>query len=279
MRKTIRIAVFVLAVAMILFAGYKVFDILAEYREADETYESIAEEFRHPATAAPETSAPATEPPVTEPSATDVPVTSEPSTEPPETVPVTMPFSVDFEKLWRKNDDIVGWIYSEGTPIDYPIVQAADNDYYLRRMLNKRYNVAGSIFMDYRSASDLSDPLTVIYGHNMKNSKMFGTLTEYGKEGYYNAHPSLWILTPAGGFRIDIVAGFDLGPNDAIYQYPNSEEEMSSWLDVLADHPSDFTSCETIGEGDRVIMLSTCSYAFDNARYVLVGKLVPAEQN
>ena len=279
MRKKLRIAAFVLAVALILFAGYKVLDILAEYREAGETYESIAEEFRHPVTEPPETTAPATEPPVTEPvtaPGTDEPMTDDPTDEP-VLKPARAPLAVDFEKLRAKNADVVGWIYADDTPIDYPIVQAADNDYYLRRMLNKRYNVSGSIFMDYRSASDFSDPLTVVYGHNMKNDTMFGSLTKYGDGGYYEAHPWLWLLTPAGNFRIDVVAGFDVSPSSAIYQYPETAAEMSSWLDALASYPSDFTSHDAIADGDRVILLSTCSYAFDNARYVVVGKLVPVK--
>ena len=63
---------------------------------------------------------------------------------------------IDFDKLKSINPDIIGWIYSEGTVIDYPVVQGSDNDYYLRRLLDGSYNIAGTIFMDYKNSSDLS---------------------------------------------------------------------------------------------------------------------------
>ena len=83
---------------------------------------------------------------------------------------------VDFSLLKQENEDIVGWIYCEGTPISYPVVQSGDNQYYLHRLINGEYNIAGSIFMDYRNNAELEDNNTIIYGHNMKNNTMFGYL-------------------------------------------------------------------------------------------------------
>lgn len=88
---------------------------------------------------------------------------------------------INFDILKSKNKDIVAWIYSEGTQINYPIVQSKDNDYYLRRLLDGTYNQGGTIFMDYRNNKNFEDYNTIIYGHNMKNNTMFGTLINYKK--------------------------------------------------------------------------------------------------
>ena len=91
--------------------------------------------------------------------------------------------------------EIIGWIYSDGTPINYPIVQTTNNEYYLRRLIDGTYNQAGSIFMDYKNSSDFSDYNTIIYGHNMKNDSMFGTLTSYESQDYYNEHKEMYLYS------------------------------------------------------------------------------------
>ena len=116
------------------------------------------------------------------------------------------PLSVDFEILQKENPDIIAWIYCEDTPVNYPIVQADDNDYYLRRLLDGTWNVAGTLFMDYRNADDFSDWHTVIYGHNMKNDSMFGTLPEYRSQEYYEQHPAWYLLTPTQNYKIELCA-------------------------------------------------------------------------
>ena len=96
------------------------------------------------------------------------------------------PVSVDFQKLKEENSDIIAWIYCEDTPINYPVVLAKDNSYYLHRKINGDYGFAGTLFADYRNKGDFSDNNTIIYGHNMKNDTMFGTITEYRNQEYFD---------------------------------------------------------------------------------------------
>ncbi len=182
------------------------------------------------------------------------------------------PISVDFSALFEQNGDIVAYIYSPDTPIDMPIVQAADNDYYLHRLLNGETNRAGSIFMDWRSAPDFSDVNTIIYGHNMKSGAMFGTIDEYKSQDYYEAHPAIYILTPSANYKAEVIAGAVIQSDSAIYDTSSGEDKVYKEIaKVVAD--STFTSAVQVQTGERFVTLSTCSYEFDDARYVLICRL------
>lgn len=94
---------------------------------------------------------------------------------------------IDFTKLEEINTDIFAWIKIEGTNINYPILQGKTDEYYLERNIYKKYNGNGSIFVDSSTQRDFSDDNTVIYGHNIKNGRMFADLNkiykgELGKE-------------------------------------------------------------------------------------------------
>ena len=129
----------------------------------------------------------------------------------------TVPISVDFDHLLDKNSDIIGWIYCANTPINYPVVQSDDNEFYLRRSLTGEYDIGGTIFMDYQSDSAITDNNTVIYGHNMLNDTMFGTLVRYKKQPYYDEHPVLWYLTPQKKYKIELFSGFLSSSADGVY--------------------------------------------------------------
>lgn len=183
------------------------------------------------------------------------------------------PIQVDFEALCAQNQDVVAWIYCPDTPINYPIVQASDNDTYLHRLLNGSYNTAGTLFMDYRNEADLSDWNTIIYGHNMKNDSMFGTLTDYKHQKYYDAHPVMYLLTPEENYKISILAGFVTPANGDVYNAFNPEEDEKAALIADWIKNSSFHGDSQLESEYRIITLSTCSYEFNNARYVVVGLL------
>lgn len=187
---------------------------------------------------------------------------------------VTAPISVDFAYLTETNADIIGWLYSEDTPINLPVVRGSDNDYYLRRMVDGSWNSAGTLFADYRNAGDFSDNITVIYGHNMKNKEMFGTLGNYGDQSYYEEHPVMWLLTAEGDYQVELVAGFVTASNASLYSFPKTEADAFDMIQTAVEK-STFTTDVQLHEEDRFLCLSTCSYEFDEARYVLIGRLVP----
>jgi sortase B len=188
-----------------------------------------------------------------------------------------VPISVDFQRLWEENPDIVAWLYGEDTPISYPIAQSEDNDYYLRRLLDGSYNVAGTIFLDYRCPSDFSGWNHVVYGHHMKNKTMFGSLADYQDQSYYDEHPILYLCTPDQTYQVELVAGYVTPSDSAVYDLNfRTQEDRDRFLEE-ARAKSAFVSTAEAEEGEGLITLSTCSYEYQNARFILIGILKPVE--
>ena len=187
---------------------------------------------------------------------------------------LTIPIRVDFETLQAEHPQIVGWIYCADTPINYPIVQALDNQYYVDRLVDGTPNGAGAIFMDFRNNPDFSDLNTIIYGHNMTNKSMFGSLRDYRNHSYYEQFPSLWIITPETAYRVDLVAGCVTAADSDDYDLLDQEEDLQALLDELMDR-STFESNVNPNVVSKVVILSTCTYEYDNARYIVVGSLLP----
>ena len=178
---------------------------------------------------------------------------------------------VDFDRLTSKYPDVVGYIYGAYTGINYPIVQSSSNDYYIDHDLDGNVNNNGSIFMEYLNSSDFSDHNTRVYGHNMKSGLMFAHLTNYKNQSYYNAHPYFYIYTPTQDYKLNLYAGFVCEHDDEVYALSLTQSQ----LEGLAER-STFKSNIGVPTG-RIMTLSTCSYEFDDARYVVVGELVPIE--
>lgn len=183
-----------------------------------------------------------------------------------------LPIVVDFAKLKEQNNDIIAWLYCEETPINYPVVQAKDNDYYLRRLLDGTYNQAGTIFVDYKNNSNFEDYNTIIYGHNMKNDTMFGTLANYQKQEYFDKHKEIYLFTENTNFKIQLFAGYTTSSESDIYKFPKTLTTNEKLIKT-AIAKSTFKSDIEPSKEDRIITLSTCSYDFENARYVVLGIL------
>ena len=191
----------------------------------------------------------------------------------PEPILEWAPIAVNFEALLADNSEVVGWLYCEGKPINYPVMQAADNDRYLHRDLNGEYLYSGTPFADYRCSAVGTDRNYIIYGHNMKNDTMFGTLDEYKAQGYYDEHPVLYYLTPERDYKIELFSGLVTKADSEVYnpQFQDAES-FGAFLQTLRED-STFRSDVSVTGEDHIVTLSTCSYEFNNARYVVFGKL------
>ena len=179
---------------------------------------------------------------------------------------------VDFAILKAINPAVTAWLYSPDTVIDYPIMQAQDYDYYLHRLPDGTYNSNGSLFLDYNSAPDFSGLLTVIYGHKMKSGRMFGSLTNYKRQAYFNKHPYMYIYTENRNYRLDLLYGCVIAAGEwreRAFMYEANTEQLLTY----AAYHSTFRSEASYIAGDHIIALSTCSNEFDGARYIVIGVL------
>lgn len=255
--KGVRLVLFVLAGSVFLFSLYKISEYLLEMRAGSKQNEALIQ------------MAVVTVPRETE-STPQVESTDDTTSE--EEIPrVIAPIQVDFESLRKENPDVIGWLYCADTKINYPVVQGEDNEYYLHRLLDGTSNASGTLFLDYRNEADLSDWNSVIYGHNMKNKTMFGSVTGYKKQAYYDEHPEMYLLTPERDYLIKLVAGVvTKSDSDVFNEFNPSDGEratlLQNWLDA-----STFVSQIEPNPNDRFITLSTCSYEYSNARFVLIG--------
>ena len=183
---------------------------------------------------------------------------------------------IDHGKLSGINGDYQFWLYSAGTPIDYPVVQCGDNRYYMDRMFNRKPNKAGTLFADYRNLPGFRDPNTLIYGHHMRDSSMFHSLTDYESRGFFEAHPYMLAVRADAIDLIEAFAGYVTDGRDHCYDIAVSDAEDMRAFVLAAKEKSDFDAHVEIACGqDHLITLSTCAYNFENARYVVIGRLRP----
>lgn len=273
MKRGIRRLLLIFFSLMLVYALWQLWRIFDEYRAGKESYSGL-EQYVSFATA--EDAGESGGLPVPsgmesgEEPATQEETASVPAGENTEPVDFSSWPQVDFAGLYQINPDVVGWIYVEGTDINYPIVQGPDNTYYLNRLFNGSHNSAGCIFLDAGCAFDFSGRHSIIYGHHMKDQSMFYGLMNYKKQAFYDEHPVGLLVTPDAYYKIQFFSGYVSDTWANAWELHFTDSEYSSWLDEIQDR-SCFASAYTPEYSDRVVTLSTCSYEFDTAKFVLHG--------
>ena len=190
--------------------------------------------------------------------------------DPAETPDVSAWPQVSFEDLTALNADIIGWSYIDGTNINYPVVQGTDNDFYLTHLFDGTYNSSGCIFLDYRCAADFSDRNTIIYGHHMKNNSMFSALMAYKEQAFYDEHPTVLLVTPDAYLKVQLFSGYITDNYDRAWERDLDDAAHAVWLQDVAEK-SLFTPDCTPAPEDGIVTLSTCTYEFEDAKFVLHG--------
>lgn len=179
------------------------------------------------------------------------------------------------EELQALNPDVRSWITVDGTHIDYPVVQGADNMQYVNTSVLGEFSLSGAIFLDSRCAADLSDPYLLLYGHHMDSGAMFGDVTNFLEQAYFDSHPT-GTLTLADGtvFQMTFFACVAVDASDPVIYPPDSGNGLEDLLTRIQQ--TAVQSRELADAPDRVIGLSTCLEAETNGRAVLFGSLEPA---
>lgn len=186
---------------------------------------------------------------------------------------------LDWKALKKVNPDVQGWLYQKGTVINYPVVQGTDNDTYLHTRFDKQWSGGGTLFVDYRMEKGFKGFNSIIYGHHMKDGSMFRSIRGYTKEeGYYDKHKTLELATPHGNYHLVVFSAFITKATDEnTYKMTYDEAEKQAYIDRAweqSELPITKDSVD-VTRNDRLVTLSTCAYDYEEARYIVMCKMVP----
>lgn len=166
---------------------------------------------------------------------------------------------VDFSSLRLKNQDFVGWLYVGSCGISYPVVQGEDNDYYMHYTFEGTNNGAGAIMMDYRDEKHMENWNTFLYGHNMKNGSMFGSLKKLLKDDtLYDQDPYIYMFIPGYIYRYKIFSYYKDTPDSKMYWTPDTLQEYRQYIRDAKAKSVRECNVET-SEDNNMITLVTCS--------------------
>ena len=176
------------------------------------------------------------------------------------------------EKLREENPNVIGWIKFDNLELSYPVMQGEDNDYYLNHTFSGEKNAAGSIFMEAANTADFNDSHTIIYGHNMKNRSMFGSLKTYKTEDFYPGNEYFTVYTPDKVYRYEIFAYYDISMYGEIYSVQFKPGELFQEILDNMCRRSYYDTGVRPESTDKIITLSTCST--EGNRFVVNAKRI-----
>ena len=187
---------------------------------------------------------------------------------------------IDFNALQNDNPDVIGWIKLDETPIDYPILMSGidkQEDYYLKHDINLASKAAGCIYVQRLNSEDFSDFNTVIYGHNMANGSMFGTLKKFRNKTYFDENRIIYVYTPKHILKYEIISAFIHDDRHLLNSYSFMSKEGRSTFIEVCENPNTLVKNVvenfSVNDDDRLITLSTCTSVY-NERYLVVAKLI-----
>lgn len=187
---------------------------------------------------------------------------------------------IDFEKLKKQNSDIFSWIRIENTNIDYPIFYAGENnnDFYLRRNIDKEYDRQGVIYIEDYNKTDWSDPVTVVYGHNIWTMKtMFYQLHNFEDSEFFDSNRYIEIYSEGRALKYEIYSAFEYDDRHIMYSFDFDKEKVySDFIDYTLNPLSlnkNVREGVSVTTDDKLIILSTCIKNKEDMRYLVIGVL------
>lgn len=203
--------------------------------------------------------------------------TAEAETEPP------LPENpINFSAQMAENDEIYAWLYIPGTNVNYPILQSMTDDlYYLRRGVDRKYLIAGVLFTQSHNRRDFSDPVTVVYGHNMsEDGSMFATLHNFEDPDFFAEHEDVFVYTPGHILTYKVVSAYKYDNRHIMNSFNFDDETVRrEYFDYVMSpmmFPMNVREGEYIETEDKLLVLSTCM-ANNRYRYLVNAVLVSDE--
>ena len=176
---------------------------------------------------------------------------------------------VDFKKLKSENNDVVAYIKVNNTNIEYPIVKTSNNKFYLNHSFDKSKNSRGWIFADYKNKFDNTDKNIVIYGHNMRDGSMFGSLKNILNEEWYNntENMNITFLTENGNYIYKVFSIYKIESEDYYIKTDfSTDNEYQKFLNIIKERSIKNFDVK-LNVDDKILTLSTCA---NNNKYRVV---------
>ncbi|WP_029230917.1 class B sortase [Butyrivibrio sp. VCB2006] len=232
--KILRILAIILCLGIIIYEAYRIYDDQREYAVADDEYEELKSLA------------------LTWPKGED------------ESQIVDYPLiQVDFDKLEEINPDIVAWLYFPCLEISYPVVKENEVDEYIHLTFDKQVNKAGCLFEDVLSDREFRGMHDIVFGHNMRNGSMFGSLKKLyatGNEHLLQENPYVYVYTKDYVFQYRVFGYYITTVGSEAYKVVGTDEAYDELLEYIQNHSSyprpaeaDFTNRPSL------LTLSTCS--------------------
>lgn len=187
---------------------------------------------------------------------------------------------LDLKALQKMNQDCIGYINIEGTPIRYPIMKSdKDNgEYYLNHDFYKNSNANGTPFLDYRCDTKKPDSNLIVYGHNLRSTRMFSALKEYKDINFLKEHSIIQFEHENGGnYQIFAILeiSIDNPENREIFNFiqPSTKKEHEEYLKFIKDNSIYDTGIEATTE-DELVTLVTCYRLLSDGRLLIIGKKI-----
>ena len=220
--------------------------------------------------------------PTVSPSPTAKPAVSPALTAEPTSSPTVVAVENPYKDAFLANEDMSAWLQIPGTNVDYPVMWTPrDEEYYLYRDFDGSDNKNGSLILDTDSCLDPLSTNLIIHGHNMKSGAMFGNLTDYEQESFYQEHKDIILYTEECQRNYEVIAVFRsqvFKKSDNVFKFykffqADTQEEFDDFYDNIKKM-SIYDTGVTAVFGDHFITLSTCVYHVETGRFVVVAKEV-----
>ncbi|MDO5546714.1 MAG: class B sortase [Eubacteriales bacterium] len=183
-----------------------------------------------------------------------------------------------FEELMAINSDVCAWVTLDNTKIDHPVLQGSTNLTYINTDVYGNFALAGSIFLDTRNERDFSDAYSLLYGHHMENSGMFGDLDLYKDEAFFQENTTGTLILPDRAYNLEIFACLLVkAGEDEIFDPERWQDDISGLVSYVKENSlylhGDTMEALLQSEQPQILALSTCSTEFTDARTIILAAM------
>ncbi len=193
---------------------------------------------------------------------------------------------IDFASLRLENPDIYAWIYIPDTKVNYPVLQSpTDDSFYLNHDKDGNYSDAGAIYSQLANKTDFSDPVTVLYGHNMNSGGMFATLHYFENKEFFDSHQDMYIYTDGHIYTYKVIAAYQYDNRHILNSFNFADTAVTQQYFDSVLNPNSLVmnvreGVQLSAESDKIVQLSTCTGDANRLvrRYLITGELVSDQQ-